>query len=90
MHAPDSADIQHRLQEVVLETGRHRIRGWMTLSRDGYRSRVSDILNASERDFVAVTDATVELLDGTGGSIMHPFLAVSRRHVVLAAPLGDG
>lgn len=74
---------QHRVERVVFETEHHRITGMLTLARDGYRSRVSDLLNASERNFVSLTDATVERLsDGTTEE--HPFLAVSRRHIVLA------
>jgi hypothetical protein len=71
---------------VYLETDRHRIAGTLTLARDGYRSRVSDILNASERDFIPLTDVTVELIDHEGPGTRHDFLAVSRRHVVIAVP----
>lgn len=74
---------QHRTEKVVFETERHRITGLLTLPRDGYRSRVSDLLNANERDFVSLTEATVERLDG-GSPEQHPFLAVSRQHIVLA------
>lgn len=74
---------QHRTERVTLETERHRITGAMTLARDGYRSRVSDILNANERTFVSLTDATVEPFDGTPAH-HHAFLAVSLRHIVLA------
>ncbi len=74
---------QHRQERVLLETEHHRITGLLTLARDGYRSRVSDLLNAGERDFVSLTEVTVERLDG-GGSDEHPFLLVSRRHIVLA------
>jgi hypothetical protein len=82
--------IQTRQERVYLETNRHRIAGTITLSRDGYRSRVSDVLNATERDFISMTDVTVELLDHDGPGTHHDFLAVSRHHVVLAIPeLGD-
>ncbi len=75
---------QHRTERVVLETANHRISGMLTLARDGYRSRVSDLLNASERDFVSLTDVTVDRLDGNGAAEQHAFLLVSRHHVVLA------
>lgn len=82
--------IQTRQERVYLETNRHRIAGTITLSRDGYRSRVSDVLNATERDFISLTDVTVELLDHDGPGTHHDFLAISRQHVVLAIPeLGD-
>lgn len=76
---------QHRTERVVFETERHRISGLLTLARDGYRSRFSDLLNANERDFVSLTEATVERFDG-GPSERHGFLAVSRHHIVLAIP----
>ena len=75
---------QHRTQRVVIETERHRITGGLTVARDGYRSRVSDLLNASERDFLALTDVVVERVDGGGAPERHAFLMVSRHHVVLA------
>jgi hypothetical protein len=76
---PVGAD--QRRERIRLETARHRIEGDLTLARDGYRSRVSDVLNAAERDFLTLTDVELEALDG--GSIEHhPFLAVARRHIV--------
>ena len=74
---------QHRTERVVIETDRYRITGLLTLARDGYRSRVSDLLNANERDFISLTEVHVERLDG-GPAQDVPFLLVSRRHIVLA------
>ncbi|HWH95097.1 MAG TPA: hypothetical protein VNT03_14645 [Baekduia sp.] len=76
--------MQTRQERVYFETPRHRIAGTLTLARDGYRSRVSDVLNASERDFIPLTDVTVELLGHDGPGTHHDFLAVSRQHVVIA------
>lgn len=70
-----------RRERIRLETARHRIEGDLTLARDGYRSRVSDVLNAAEREFLTLTDVEVEPLDG-GSVEHHPFLAVARRHIV--------
>jgi hypothetical protein len=75
---------QHRQERILIETDRHRIEGLLTLARDGYRSRVSDVLNATERDFISLTDVTVELLGHEGPGTRHDFLAVSRRHIVIA------
>jgi hypothetical protein len=75
--------MEHRQERVRLETPRHRIEGVLTLARDGYRSRVSDVLNTSERDFLTLTDVTVQPLDG-GAPESHPFLAVARGHIVFA------
>jgi hypothetical protein len=75
--------MEHRQERVRIETERHRIEGTLTLARDGYRSRVSDVLNAPERDFVTLTDATVAPIDG-GPVELHPFLSIARRHIVFA------
>src|SRR5256885_8206633 len=79
-----------RQERIKIETERHRIEGMLTLARDGYRSRVSDVLNASERDFITLTEVTVQPLDGGPGET-HPYLTIARRHIVFAvsAP-GDG
>ena len=53
----------------------------LTLARDGYRSRVSDVLNASERDFITLTDVTVTPIEG-GPVELHRYLTLARRHIV--------
>ncbi len=79
---------QHRTERVVIETERHRISGLLTLARDGYRSRVSDLLNANERDFISLTEVRVERFDGRPDE-EHPFLLVSRGHIVVAVDVPD-
>ena len=74
-------NMDHRRERIRLETERHRIEGEITLARDGYRSRVSDVLNASERDFLTLTDATVAPLDG-GPVELHDYITLARRHIV--------
>ena len=69
----------------MIETDRHRIRGQVTLARDGFRSRISDVLNAAERDFISLTDVTIEPLDG-GPQMACEFLAVARAKIVFAMP----
>jgi len=80
--------VENRHQSVLVETDRHRIRGKVTLAREGYRSRISDMLNASERDFIALTDVTIDPLDG-GPQLACDFLAVARSKIVFAMPLSD-
>jgi hypothetical protein len=88
--AAEETDVQHRLERIAIETTRHRITGTATLARDGYRSRLSDLLNASERDFISLTDVVVELIDSDRPGTRHEFLAISRHHIVIAVPLsGD-
>jgi hypothetical protein len=75
--------MEHRRERITLETERHRITGLLTLARDGYRSRVSDVLNAPERDFLTLTEVSVEPLAG-GPIELHPYLTIARRHIVFA------
>lgn len=79
--AAPASDSGERRERIRLETSRHRIEGLIVLAADGYRSRVSDVLNAVERDFLTLTDATLQPLDG-GPLERHDFLAVARAHVV--------
>jgi Family of unknown function (DUF6812) len=81
--------VQHRHEHVYVETERHRISGVLTLPMDGYRSRLSDFLNSYERDFISLTSCVVELIGREGPGTEHPFIAVSRRHIVFAIPLGE-
>ena len=80
--------MEHREERIRLETARHRIEGSLTLARDGYRSRVSDVLNASERDFITLTDVSVTPLDG-GPIELHAYLTLARRHIVFAVAADD-
>jgi hypothetical protein len=84
--APHGAE--ERRERIRLETTRHRIEGSLMLARDGYRSRVSDMLNASERDFLTLTDVTVQPLEG-GPAERHAFLAVARAHIVYVVAPGS-
>jgi len=63
--------VQHRHEHVYVETDRHRISGVLTLPHDGYRSRLSDFLNASERDFISLTSCVVELIGRDGPGTEH-------------------
>jgi hypothetical protein len=83
-----ASGVEHRLERVRIETERHRIEGLLTLARDGYRSRVSDVLNASERDFITLTDVTVEPLEG-GARELHAYMSLARRHIVFAVAAPD-
>jgi hypothetical protein len=80
---------EERRERIRLETPRHRIEGSLMLARDGYRSRVSDMLNASERDFLTLTEVTLTPLNG-GPAERHAFMAIARAHIVyVVAPGAD-
>ena len=78
-----------RIERVVLETDRHMIVGDIHLPREGYRSRLSDFLNRSDDQFVAMARVEVRSLNGDGKIEERDFLAVSRAHVALAYPLDE-
>ena len=84
----DFPGMELRQERIRIETERHRIEGVLTLARDGYRSRVSDVLNASERDFLTLTDVTVAPLEG-GPIELHSYLTLARRHIVFAVAASD-
>jgi hypothetical protein len=81
--------VDQRLTKIVAETSRYRITGLLRLPPEGYRSRLSDYLNAPERTFLSLTEVELEPLDG-GGSAQHlPFVALSVAHVVLVTHAED-
>ena len=76
-----------RSERVVIETDRYRITGDLTLPRSGYRSRMTDFLNAAERDFIALTDVLIEPLRAPDGAPeQREFVAIWRRHIVVITP----
>jgi hypothetical protein len=81
--------VEQRLNRIQAETERYRITGYLSLPPDGYRSRLSDYLNAPERSFLALTDVEVAPLEGSSGVKQHKFLALAISHVVFAVPLED-
>jgi hypothetical protein len=78
--------MEHRDERIIVETDRHRITGLLRLPADGYRSRLTDYLNASERVFLALTDVEVATLNGATRVERRDFVALSLRHIVLAMP----
>jgi hypothetical protein len=81
--------VEQRDERIIVETDRHRIRGSLRLPADGYRSRLTDYLNSSEREFLALTDVELTNLQGTPRVERRDFIALSLRHIVLAMPSED-
>jgi hypothetical protein len=76
--------VEQRPQQILAETERFRVTGSLSMARDGYRSRLSDYLNAPERSFLALTDVEITPLDGSGPPAHYEFLALSVAHIVFA------
>ena len=76
-----------REEKVMLETDRYRITGALTLPREGYRSRLSDYVNQRDREFLTLSDARIQSLDGSSQERTEAFLMIGRSHVRLIAPV---
>ena len=76
-----------RHERVRIETARHEIEATLQLPQEGFRSRLTDFLNAHGDDFLALTDAQVTWLDGAREPEQHAYLALASRHVVLVVEL---
>ena len=61
----------------------------LRLPAEGYRSRLTDYLNSSERLFLALTEVEVTALDGSPRVEQREFVVLSLRHIVLAMPAAD-
>lgn len=72
-----------RRERVVLETDRQRIVGDVILPAEGFRTRLSDLLNSEGLKFVALVNAEVTEL-GDGKTERREFVAVARDHVRIA------
>ena len=78
--------MDHRLEQIILETDRWRIEGNLTLPREGYRSRLSDFVNQRDREFFSIQDATMTALDDANEVQQREFVMVARSHIRLIAP----
>ena len=84
---PDTAGMHYRRLRVRLETDRHVIEGTLQLPNEGYRSRLTDFLNAHGSDFLPVTDAELAWIGGAREPERREYLAVSVRHIVIGVEL---
>ena len=73
-----------RRERIVLETERHRIVGDVTLPAEGYRSRVSDLLNREGFQFVPLSNAVITGINGSKETTEMEFIAVARDHIQIA------
>jgi hypothetical protein len=77
-------ELPKRPQRVLITTDSLRIEGDFHCP---VGMRILDALNVEHRDFLAVTDARVVGLDGSGGEREVPFMAVSRTSIRALVPL---
>jgi hypothetical protein len=77
-----------RRLRVQIETERLRVSGTLQLPTEGYRSRTTDFLNGHETGFIALTDAEVAQVDGSGTE-RRDFVAVGCRHIAVLSEIED-
>jgi hypothetical protein len=75
-----------RIQRVVLETPRFRIVGDVTLPTEGFRTRLSDVLNKADTGFIPVVNVEMSPVGG-GDTELLPFAAVARNQIQIAFEL---
>ena len=75
-------------ERIVVETERYRIVGDVTLPVEGFRSRLSDLLNREGVRFIPLLDATITGRNGEGPE-RRPFIAVARDHIQIAYETPD-
>lgn len=89
MNMADLVQKERRIERVLMETDRQRIVGDLTLPPEGYQARFSDSLNRPDIIFIPLVNVEVSSL--IGGDAEHlPFMVVSKSHVRVAYPVGDG
>ncbi len=80
----------HRRHErVIVETERYRFVGTLTLPAEGYRTRVSDLFNTTDREFIVLSDVEISA-HGIAEEIgRRPFAAISRSRIVFVTDYSD-
>ena len=79
--------MHYRRLRVRLETDRHVVVGTLQLPNEGYRSRMTDFLNAHDSDFLPVTEAQLTWIGTDRPAEEHDYVAVSVRQIVLGVEL---
>jgi hypothetical protein len=72
-----------KTQRVVVETSRFRVIGDVLLPTEGFRTRLSDVLNRQDTGFLPLVNVELTALEG-GEAKKLPFLAVARGQIEIA------
>jgi hypothetical protein len=77
-----------RVQRIVLETTRFRIVGDVSLPTEGFRTRLSDVLNRQDTGFISLINVELSPIAG-GDTESQPFVAVARNQIQIAYELDN-
>jgi hypothetical protein len=75
-----------RVQRIVIETTRFRIVGDVSLPTEGFRTRLSDVLNRQDTGFISLVNVELSPIGG-GDAESQPFVAVARNQIQIAYEL---
>src|SRR4051812_36095734 len=67
---------------AILQTATHRVRGFVFCDPE---LRLKDELNASQEQFIAMSDA--EVIEGDRVIQQTPFLTINKRHIIWLMPV---
>jgi len=78
--------------EVEIHTATYKVRGILFIpmaDKWAYASRVSDLLNNTDKQFLALTDVTVEMIGEADSKWDAPFLAINKSVVTLVRAIKE-
>jgi hypothetical protein len=78
-----------RVQRVVIETSRFHIVGDVMLPTEGFRTRLSDVLNRQDTGFIPLINVELSPV-GDGKAESLPFIAVARNQIQIAYEVNSG
>jgi hypothetical protein len=82
--------VKGKVAKVDIWTERYRIQGSLHIpQKDGYKSRLSDLLNKYDTTFLALTDVTLCSLITGDVAWQGSFLAVNKSSIVLVQAVDE-
>jgi hypothetical protein len=81
--------METRVQRIVVETTRFRIVGDVTLPTEGFRTRLSDVLNRADTGFIPLVNVELTPIGG-GDTESRPFVAVARDQIEISYEIDGG
>jgi len=77
-----------KIQRVVMETAKYQIAGDITLPTEGFRTRLTDLLNRTDTGFIPLVNVELSPTDG-GEPETRSFVAVARNQIEFAYELDE-
>ncbi len=90
--ATAATKMKGRRAEVEIITEAYRIKGTLFIplsGQGGYRSRLSDLLNSPDKQFLPITNASVEVMPEPEIKWEAPFLAINKSIVTIVRAIKE-